>query len=357
MASLSAHVRSQAAALMTVAGYDDTTAVNDILADLLATGAACDATTPPWPSDISDDHSPVEFSVALDHGQRPTVRILGEAVADDPGCEANLAAAQRLLQRWSRRYNLDLSRYEKIADLFLSTPPVSPFALWFSLVFRHQHPPQIKVYLNPQCRDAHHSWHLVAEAMQRLGLGAAHRTLASAARRPGAGFSFVALDLHHGARSRIKIYLSHTPTATAEDAVAAAVAVPGIDLDEVAQFCRLAAGDSIGHGARPLVSGFTFVQSDTDQPSGYSLYVPIRCHVTDDAQARDRALTLAHRYGHDAGLIDRAIAGVARRDLADGVGLIPHVSLRLGAHPPGLTVYLSSEAYHATAPRPGFTTA
>ena len=60
---------------------------------------------------------------------------------------------------------------------------------------------------------------------------------------------------------------------------------------------------------------------------------------------------LLSRYGFDhAADLDRAIAAVTRRPLHDGVGLIAHVSLRLGRPRPGLTVYLSAEAY-GVAPR------
>ncbi|GIL32071.1 tryptophan dimethylallyltransferase family protein [Actinocatenispora comari] len=347
--SLSSHVSTQAHALMTAAGYDNAHAVDELLADLLT----ADETTTPWPSQISDDHTPVEFSLALDHGQRPTVRILAEALAARPSLAANLHAAQHLLERWASRYSLAMGQYQQVADLFAGAPPDSQFAVWFSVVLRRRNVPRIKVYLNPQCRGTRHSVALVVTAMRRLGLGGAYPALQAAAIQPGGRYSFLALDLHHGPRSRIKVYASHAATATDADAARAAAVVPGVDTDEVTTFCRLAAGDTLGSAtSRPLVSSYTFVDGDSCHPSGYSLYVPIRSHVTDDRQARDRAIALARRYGHDAGLVDEAITAIARRDLAAGVGLIPHIAVRLGDRAPGLTVYLSSEAYRVSPPRP-----
>jgi hypothetical protein len=61
-------------------------------------------------------------------------------------------------------------------------------------------------------------------------------------------------------------------------------------------------------------------------------------------------LELMSRYDLDAALLDRAIDAVTRRPLEQGVGLIAHVALRLGQPRPGLTVYLSSEAYGVASP-------
>jgi len=355
--SLYAHVNGQLQALSTALGRSHDHGAGRLVADLLGTdGDRPTTSAPPWPSDVSDDHSPVEFSVALDHGRAPTIRILGEALAEQPGLGANMHAARRLLEDWSRRYEVSLSRYHQVADLFLSAPPVSQFALWFSLVFKYATDPSIKVYFDPNCRGRAEAAGLVAEAMDRLNLGAAYPSLHAHAMRPGGTdeaedrYTFFALDLHDGPRARIKVYVSHF-NATADDAVRAASAVPGVDAAAVAEFCALAAGDTTLFDGRPLVSSYTFVEGDADRPSGYSLYVPIRSYVADDVEARERVMTLARRYGHDTELIDRAIEAVARRDLADGVGLLAHVSLRLGDEQPGLTVYLSSEAYRVMPPR------
>lgn len=355
--SLYAYVNGQLQALSTAIERSDDHGAGALLADLLGTESDRSTTcAPPWPSDVSDDHTPVEFSVALDHGRRPTIRILAEALAAQPGLGANMDAARRLLADWAQRYQLSLDRYQRVAELFLSAPPVSQFALWFSLVFKAERRPAIKVYFDPNCRGRDRAADLVAESLDRLNLSAAYPTLRRHAMRPDAAegdldrYTFFALDLHDGPRSRVKVYVSHYD-ATAADAARAASAVPGVDADEVAEFCQLAGGDTAVFGGRPLVSSYTFVEGDADRPSGYSLYVPIRSYVADDVEARDRVLALARRYGHDAALIDRAIDAVARRDLADGVGLLAHVSLRLGDDRPGLTVYLSSEAYLVEPPR------
>jgi len=86
-------------------------------------------------------------------------------------------------------------------------------------------------------------------------------------------------------------------------------------------------------------------------PVGYSIYVPIRGYVSDDREARVRVMALLDRYGFDGAVFERAITALTQRLLLDGVGLIAHVSLRLGPPRPGVTVYLSSEAYRVNPPR------
>ena len=58
------------------------------------------------------------------------------------------------------------------------------------------------------------------------------------------------------------------------------------------------------------------------------------------------------RYGFGtAELFDRVLAAVTPRPLRAGAGLIAHVSLRLGPPRPGMTVYLSAEAYEVSPSR------
>jgi hypothetical protein len=98
------------------------------------------------------------------------------------------------------------------------------------------------------------------------------------------------------------------------------------------------------------VGSYTFL-GDIGRPAGYSAYVPIRSYVSDDEEARYRVVTLLDRYGFDSTELDRIIAALVNRPLHEGVGLIAHISLRLGPPRPGVTVYLSAEAYQVAPPR------
>ncbi|MEV1143304.1 tryptophan dimethylallyltransferase family protein [Micromonospora sp. NPDC049799] len=328
-----------------------------LLGDLLGpTGARPLSAPPAWPSNVADDHTPVEFSIACNAGEPPTLRILGEALGSPPDAMSNQTAAYRFLSARPSRSGISLSRLTAVEGLFATDRPLGDYTLWHSLVFRSGRQPEFKVYLNPEVRGIQRAPDLVAEALRRLGLGGAYRSIFDHAVRPGElgrrdRLTFFAVDLHDGPHARVKVYLTHHDASTT-DVARAAGAVDGIDAEDVASFCTAAGGGRRHFGGLPLVGSYTFT-SETKKPVGYSVYVPIRGYVNDDQEARERVAPLLARYGFDSALLDRAIAAVTDRPLRDGVGLIAHVSLRLGPPRPGVTVYLSAEAYQVSPPRGG----
>ncbi|MEJ2852052.1 MULTISPECIES: tryptophan dimethylallyltransferase family protein [unclassified Saccharothrix] len=325
-----------------------------LLADALGPGGLRPISGPlGWASGVADDHTPVEFSTAFGIGEPTAVRMIVEPTAVTPSREDNTAAALRALRRIARRPGVDTSRFDAVADLFLPERPEHDFVLWYSLVLRHAAPPAVKVYLNPEVRGGAAAEGLVREALSRTGFAAGHAALrAHAVTRPGLDrYSFFALDLVERHRARVKVYISHDLAGVADVARAAQAAI-GVDSDRLPDFCLLTGGrDHPTFGGRPLVSSFTFMDGDVTAPSGYSLYVPIRDYVNDDAEARARVLAVMAKYGLDPTQFDRALDSVAQRPLDEGVGLIAHVSLRMGRPRPGISVYLSSEAHSTTAPR------
>lgn len=353
--SLYSYTAGQLSSLCSVAGLSPETAVADLGALLEPVRARPLADPPVWPTDVSDDHTPVEFSVAFESGRAPTVRVLGEAMAAQPSRRSNLRSALGLVDRFAEDRELRLDQFHRVRELFLDEDPRHDFAMWFSLVYKRELPPEVKIYFNPDARGTQDAPERVARALHDLQLDGAYRTMLDHGVRPGAlnrddRFTFFALDLHSQPYARVKVYLTHH-NAEPDHLERAASAVPGADLVALHDFLTLTGCDRSLTG-RPALSGYTFVRGDTDRPSTYSLYLPIRDYVRDDEQARDITVSVLDRFGIDPMRADKAIAAVARRPLADGVGLIAHLSLRLNPFgPPGVTVYLSSEAYEVPAPR------
>lgn len=308
-----------------------------------------------WPSFVVDDHTPVEFSLAFDRDGAPTLRVLVEHLAPEATARKNLLAARRLTERLAQRYQLPLDRFEAIADLFLPDEPQGRFSLWHAVVLRPDGQHEFKVYFNPAVRGAERAPDLVAQAFERLGLDHAHDTMVAHAFRPGGAsdrFVFLALDLYPEPHSRVKVYVAHH-RARAADIERAAHAARGVLPGVARDFCQLAGGSRVAFTRRPLVSCYAFVAGDGDVPSGYTLYLPIRDYVADDEVARGRATALLKRHGADPSMLDRALKIIAERPLDAGVGLISYVSLRMGQLRPGMTVYLSSEAYGMTPKQAG----
>ncbi|MFC3890532.1 tryptophan dimethylallyltransferase family protein [Lentzea rhizosphaerae] len=306
---------------------------------------------PSWSSFVADDHTPVEFSVALARNEPPTVRMIVESLAEQPGTRANLAEALEVLDRLTAQHQLDLGQLDRVRDLFLPDDPQGAFAFWYSLIVGPD-APAIKVYLNPEVRGRESATRLVGEALDRLGLSAVLPAITEhALRREGLDrFSFFAIDLTDSSRARVKTYVSHED-AVVQNVVRAASAVADVDLELLADVTELACGGTGPFTGRPLMSSYTFMAGDTDRPSGYSLYIPVRDYVQDDLEACERVLAIMTRCGLDTAPFVMALASIVRRPLGEGVGLIAHVSLRLGRPRPGVTVYLSSEAYAVTPPR------
>jgi DMATS type aromatic prenyltransferase len=303
---------------------------------------------------VADDHTPVEFSIAFNEDEPPTLRVLGDALSTEPSAASNLSAAHGFLVTQAARFGLPLTRFARVQDLFATQTPEGGFGLWHSMVFRSGRRPEFKVYFNPELKGIEQAPALLAEALSRLGLGNSYQAALQRSVRPGQlgrgdRLTFFALDLHDGPHARVKLYLTHYD-AEPRDLARAAGAVDGIDAAELVEFCEIAGGTSGAFDGLPLVASYTFL-GEVDGPAGYSVYVPIRGYVDDDEQARDRVAALLRRYGFSTADLDRALAAVTSRPLRDGVGLIAHVSLRLGKPRPGVTVYLSAEAYQVHPPR------
>ncbi|RLK54269.1 DMATS type aromatic prenyltransferase [Actinokineospora cianjurensis] len=349
--TLNEHTGAQVRRLCAVLGLaEQADEVAAVLADIIGPAGARALDEPPlWRSDVADDHTPVEYSVAFEQDGSHTLRLLVESVARRPGPSANLDAALSCLDRLAERYPLALDRFEAVRGLFLPDEPRGVFSLWFSVVVTRARV-AVKVYLNPQVHGQAAAPGLVAAGLDRLGLTAAWPDLSSHAPRPTSTldrFSFFAIDLDDTPRSRVKVYQSHFRAGLRELAHLGA-ACPLTDHDVLADF-ESTIGGLDSYDGRPLVTSYIYLAGQRE-PSGFSVYLPVRDYVPDDAVALTRTKTLLSGHGFDAAVLDRAIAAVTNRPLESGVGLIAHVSLRMGRPRPGITVYLSAEAYAVAAP-------
>ncbi len=352
--SLREHVGAQLRSLCAAVGLSDVETPVSVLTLLLGSAGERKTAEPPiWASNVSDDLTPVEFSIAIDEDGSPALRMLVEPIADGSGVFANNRVALRALNALAQRYDLALDKFREVWGLFAPSEPRGRFGMWFSVIFRRGAAPDFKVYFNPAARGEERASALVSEALTRLGLGRAYGLVRDrAARRPELDrLPFFALDLHSRSESRVKVYVSHydADMSTIEHALDG---VPGTAVDRVREFYSIIGG---GLGRRltglPSLSSYSFVTANPGVPNNYSLYLPIRDLVPDDEAAVERVLALMDHWGLDRSLLVRALEAVCKRGLADGVGLIAYASLRMGPGRSGITVYLSSEAYATMPPR------
>ncbi|MBX3199505.1 MAG: hypothetical protein KF894_15330 [Labilithrix sp.] len=314
---------------------------------VLPWGAAKIPSAPVWPSDIGDDHSPYEFSLALAPNEPPSVRFLVEAQSMVRGSptlpdmrDAALALTQRLADLGS-----DLARFERVRDIFLPDVASARFALWHAA--RLSGSPEVKAYFNPQIAGKERSFELVEDAMRTLGFGSAWPSLLEAVQRRTVDdeIRYFALDLAAGGAARAKVYF-YQRGVTVEHLERMAAIRPGYLRGEVTEFCRAMMGAREASATFPLCTYLSFVEGNPT-PKEVAIQIPIRFYAPNDAVARERILAYMRSRGHSTAVFEAALRSLAPRELDAAAGLITYVSLRTGTD--RLTFYIATELFSAAA--------
>ncbi|MGW8064039.1 tryptophan dimethylallyltransferase family protein [Streptomyces ziwulingensis] len=303
---------------------------------------------PPTRTFLSDDHTPVEFSLSAQPDAAPALRVLLE-----PGCGAdslalNGRAGVETVRAMARRWHFSTGPLDEVEDLFLPPTPHGPFALWCALELRPGGVPGVKAYLNPAANGAERSAATVREALHRLGHRKAFGSLP-----PGAGHPFLALDLGDWEEPRAKVYVRHD-NLTAGQAGRLPRMEAGPGPAAVEDFFRAAAGVRAGLTGltrRPGLTCHSFTDTGSGRPSGFTLHIPVRDYARHDGEALERAAGVLRHHGADATVLTRAFSALTERRPEDGVGLIAYLALaHQRGRPPRVTTYLSSEAYAVRPP-------
>ena len=297
-------------------------------------GGRAVAGIPPWSSDITDDHTPFEFSLAIEDGT-PELRFLTEAQAESPSIQSNWHAARALNGELARDFGVELSRLAAVEDLFVPSGDCPRFAMWHAVCLPLGKAPEFKIYLNPQARGPAHAPHLVQSALARLGLGGAHLPALGADDE----LRYVSLDLCAGAQARVKIYIAHH-RASAERIEAAVSAVRGHSPGRATAFCRAMSAPTTSFEALPILTCLSFVSGNT-QPTSATVHVPVRAYAESDQLIEQRVL--GYMSQANGSVYRAALEAFAHRSLSMRCGMQTYVSLRMERE--RMTVYLAPEAY------------
>ncbi|MES1186015.1 MAG: tryptophan dimethylallyltransferase family protein [Myxococcales bacterium] len=321
---------------------------DDVLRDLIVPWSRVEAFARApgsgWISEISDDNTPIEFSVTIS----PTgseVRVLFEPQGEEQTLAGHRDAALRMHEQLARQYAADLSRFRLVSDLFTPSGMQGPFALWSAVVFANGKPPSFKSYFNPQAQGVGSAVALVEEALRRLGLPRAWRHLASTMARRGPHrdeLKYFALDLSTSEQARVKVYVRHHE-ATPEDLEIAASAASDSTRGEAQDFARAMGGRALRFKERATFTCAAFVGGQDDRPSATTQYVPVCAYALDDLEVERRVASYLGSQGIDDAPYRRVLAAFANRPLDAGVGLQSWVAFRRYRGVPRLTVYLGTE--------------
>ncbi|MFI9272058.1 tryptophan dimethylallyltransferase family protein [Kitasatospora sp. NPDC052896] len=304
---------------------------------------------PPTRSFLSDDHTPVEFSISFAAGAAPTLRVLLEPGSGVGGLAQSGRDGLRVVRELARRWDFATDRLDELEDLFFPPSPQGPLALWCALELRSGGVPKVKVYLNPAASGAARAAETVREALRRLGHRQAFTALPEADR-----LLFFALDLGDWEEPRVKVYTAHHGLSAAA-AGGLSRMVGGPDPAGIEAFFRAAAGIGDDQDTlldrRPVQACHAFTETATGLPGGFTLYVPVRDYIGHDGEALDRTVALLRRHGIDPAQLLGSLAAVTSRRLEEGAGLIAYLALaHQRGRPPRVMVYLSSEAYRVRPP-------
>jgi len=297
-----------------------------------------------WVSEISDDNTPIEFSVTLSPAGSE-VRVLFEPQGEAPTLASHRDSALRMHELLAERYAADLSRFKLVQDLFTPPEMQGPFALWSAVVFADGKAPSFKAYFNPQAQGVGRAVALVDEGLRRLGMTRAWHHLAATIARRGPyrdELKYFALDLSASEQARVKVYVRHHD-ATPEDLERAATAAPGSTPGEVQDFARAMGGGERRFKERATFTCAAFVGGRDDRPSATTQYVPVCAYALDDLEVEQRVSSYLRAHGMDDAPYRHMLNGFANRQLNGGVGLQSWVAFRRYQGVPRLTVYLGTE--------------
>lgn len=301
---------------------------------------------PPWPSDVCDDHSLFELSMALD-AEGPQLRVLVEPMDEPHSLRANRSASQRLHEELARAHGLDLRRLRALEDLLMPEEAQGRFVAWQSAAFRPGHPVDLKVYFNLLVHGPGREARLTEEALSRLGFHHAWRTVAGVLGRRELGLDapvYFALDLSPRADARVKLYFRHLQADAAFVEEMCALGrhhQPGV----VRAFCRAMSGGGEGpYLGKGPVTCFSFTDPEDARPHAVTAYFPVSHYARDDREIRQRLVDYLHEQELPSAPYLGALEACARRPLDAGTGIHTYAAVRWQGKP-RVTVYFSPESY------------
>jgi DMATS type aromatic prenyltransferase len=305
-----------------------------------------------WQSDVSDDLSPFEFSIAFKEN-RAELRVLLEAQGQEPTLESNWQAGLELNQYLAENFNINLDRFEQIKDLYIPTDAKGKLAMWHAVCFYPDKAPEFKLYLNPQAQGTSKAAAVVEESLVRLRFTHAWIGLAEVAAQRGPDqdqFVYFSLDLAADDRARVKVYLRHYD-ATAEDLEKALSLAENHVAGEATEFCEAMAEGQNVFSAKPAITCFAWVEGDNFTPSNGTVYLPISNYATDDSVVGDRLGLYFSQYKLPSSQYHSAIQAFATRSLDTGIGMHSYVALRPQSNVTEVNIYLNPELSNVYYPR------
>ncbi|KXJ87312.1 tryptophanase [Microdochium bolleyi] len=309
-----------------------------------------------WVSEVSNDHSPYEYSVAIDQKSGDAeLRFLVEAQPNENSLAVLRDSALQLTQQIGAEFQdtVSLDRLELIRDLFMPEhhdgDEQGLFSAWFSCALSRTGP-EWKIYLNPRARGAEHASSITRTAFERLGLSESWAMLeAMMTTADDDAVVYFSLDLSPSSENRVKVYVSHPRTTASGIAKKLAGLCPDASTYEIERFCAAMGGGFMGpYEGKPLLTCFAFTSAAPTRPVG-TVHFPIIAYADNDADVQGRVEAYMEQAAVSPVFREKyrsTINAVQRRPLEDGRGVHAWVSLKQKAGGKRTnTFYISPELY------------
>lgn len=306
-----------------------------------------------WLSDVSNDHSPIEYSLNLDQQTGDAeVRFLLEAQAKEPDLSLFQASAKALNEEIIANYKqvVSFDGFDRIQDVFMPEGAEGRMAAWHSFA-ASKSLEKWKLYLNPLVSGRDKASSVTSEAFARLGLGRSWELVQNIMGKDDYVVYFALGCSIDESESEVKAYVAHPHISAAEIAQKHTQICPDASAYEIQQFLSIMAGGSHGpYTRKPLISCFAFKRRSPETPVRTVLF-PLDSYAASDEDAQEhveRYMEAIHAPGIYRERYRKVIESVQRRPLAEGRGIHSWVSLK---HKPGgkasNAYYLSPEYYGA----------
>lgn len=301
---------------------------------------------PAFKSDITDDSSPYEFSVAFD-GRTPELRLLVEAQGHEGTELDRWNAGWRLSEQLAQNFGASLVRARRVASIFEPKVQGLAFSLWHAASFRSAQP-GFRVYFNPLAKGRAQAMPSVLTALKTLGMAGAAAWMKDRFARGEHKPLYFSVDLSDGPTARCKVYLAH-PAANAERIESLISGHGGHQPGDIGAFCHSMTGSEGPWAQRPPLTCLAF-REGSDAPYTVTFHVPIRCYAQNDAVALERITS--QLTSDEAPAYERAVHSLACRPLDSAAGIQTYASVRHEDGRKRMTIYLSPEAYRAVPKSP-----
>ncbi|MGB3756137.1 MAG: tryptophan dimethylallyltransferase family protein [Rivularia sp. (in: cyanobacteria)] len=297
---------------------------------------------PLWLSGIADDHTPFEFSVAID-SETPELRILCESQRDGYTLLSNWRAGMQFNYWLMDNYGASLTRLNQVSDLFFPEDDSAHFAMWHGACFLPNKKSEFKIYLNPQAKGKEEAQDVIKETFKRLGLKESWLAVEAVLKEQDPSknqLKYFSLDLSAKPEARVKIYWQHDDIRVEELEKMYSVArnyVPG----DITEFCQ-AIADTRVLSKRPVISHFSFIEDDASVPNAATFQLPVSSYAANNATIQKRVENYLTSKNLPVSIYDNSIKSVAGHSLNTKNGIHSYISFRRDKHKkPRVTIYLA----------------